>query len=79
MCGGSHDIRSLRLPLVSQPIIIENHAWVCAECFVGPGCTVGEGSVIAARSVLIKDTEDWFVYGGNPAKQIKKRELINND
>lgn len=79
LCGGSHDIHSLRLPLISQPIVIKDFAWVCAECFVGPGCTVGEGSVVAARSVLIKDTQDWFVYGGNPAKQIKKREVTNND
>lgn len=73
LCGGSHDIRSLRLPLVSKPIMINDFAWVCAECFIYPGCIIKEGSIIAARSVLIKDSKSWSVYAGNPAKEIKKR------
>ena len=79
LCGGSHDIQSLRLPLISKRIVIESFAWVCAECFIGPGCKVAEGSIVAARSVLTKDTNEWSVYGGNPAKQIKKRVVVEHD
>lgn len=73
LCSASHDISSLRLPLITKPIIIEDFSWICAECFISPGVTIKEGSVIAARSVLIKDSTSWEVYAGNPAKVIKKR------
>jgi acetyltransferase-like isoleucine patch superfamily enzyme len=40
-----------------------------------PGVTIGEGAVVAAGSVVVKDVEPWTVVGGNPAKVIKKREI----
>lgn len=73
LCTASHNITSLRLPLIHKPIIIKDFAWVCSECFIHPGTTVQEGSVVAARSVLIKDTDCWSIYAGNPAVKIKKR------
>ncbi len=79
LCSGSHDISSLILPLLTQPIVVQDFVWVCAECFVGPGCTIGEGTILAARTVLVKDAQNWFVYGGNPAKRIKERILIENN
>jgi putative colanic acid biosynthesis acetyltransferase WcaF len=42
---------------------------------VGPGVTLGEGAVAAARAVVVKDVAPWTVVGGNPAQFIKKREL----
>ena len=45
------------------------------------GIKIGDGSVIAANSHIIKDTEPYSIYGGNPAKLIRKRfseEQINN-
>lgn len=75
ICGGTHDYCEESLPLIKSDITIEGGAWVCAEAFVGPGVTVGEGSVLAARGVAVKDLESWSVYGGNPAKLIKERIL----
>ena len=57
--------------------MIEDRAWVCAEAFVGQGVTVGEGAGCAARAVVVKDVEPWTVVGGNPAKLIKNRVLID--
>ena len=48
---------------------------MCADAFVGPGVTVGEGAVVGARSVVVKDVEPWMVVAGNPAIAIKKREM----
>ena len=76
LCAGSHDITSLRLPLITKPIYIDSHAWICAECFIAPGCHIEEGAVIAARSVLVKDAEKWNVYAGNPACRIKERKIL---
>jgi putative colanic acid biosynthesis acetyltransferase WcaF len=75
LCTASHDICSLRRPLTHKPIAIGEHAWVCAEAFVGPGVTIGEGSVVAARGVVTRDVAPWTVVGGNPAKKIKDRDV----
>lgn len=78
LCGGSHDISDLALGFISKPIIIHDFAWICANCFIMMGVTIEEGCIIGATSSLFKSTEPWNVYGGNPAKYLKKR-IINNE
>ena len=46
-----------------------------AEVFIGQGCTIETGSVIAARSLVIFNTLEWTVFAGNPAKFIKHRVI----
>ena len=75
LCTASHDIYKTNIPLITAPIIIEEQAWVAADAFVGPGITIGQGAVVAARAVVIKDVEPWTIVGGNPAKFIKNREV----
>jgi putative colanic acid biosynthesis acetyltransferase WcaF len=77
LCASSHDYEQPLHPLFLSPINIENDAWICAEAFIGPGVTVGEGAVIGARAVLMKDAEPWSVYAGNPAIKIKTRERFD--
>lgn len=77
LCTGSHDISSLRRPLITKPINIENHAWICAEAFIAPGVTIGEGAVVAARSVVTKNVPNWQVVAGNPAFKIKMRSITD--
>lgn len=38
-----------------------------------PGVKIGDGAIIAAKSVVTKDVEAYTVVGGNPAKFIKRR------
>lgn len=38
-----------------------------------PGVKVGDGAIIAANSAVVKNIEPYTIYGGNPAKFIKKR------
>ena len=38
-----------------------------------PGVKIGDGAIIAARSVVTKDVGAYHVVGGNPAKFLKKR------
>ncbi len=75
LCTASHDISDPHLRLVTSPIAIREGAWVCADAFVAPGVTVGEGAVVAARAVVTKDVEPWAVVGGNPAMFIRRRVL----
>ena len=75
LCAGSHDITSENFQLTAQPITIGARAWIAAEAFVGPGVEVGEGAVLGARSVAFRPLDPWTVYGGNPAKAIKRRVM----
>jgi putative colanic acid biosynthesis acetyltransferase WcaF len=75
LCAGTHDHTDPAMPLEKPPITIRDQAWVCADAFVGPGVTVGEGAVIAARAVAVKDVDDWMIVAGNPARPVKRREL----
>jgi putative colanic acid biosynthesis acetyltransferase WcaF len=75
LCAGTHDYTQPDLPLLKPPVEIKSQAWICADAFVGPGVTVGEGAVVGARAVVTKNVEPWTIVAGNPAREIKKREL----
>jgi putative colanic acid biosynthesis acetyltransferase WcaF len=40
------------------------------------GITVGEGAIVGARAVAMKDVTPWSIVIGNPARQTKRREII---
>lgn len=75
LCAGTHDIRDPDFQLVARPIRVGRGAWVAAEAFVGPGVSVGDGAVLGARAVLMRNAEPWGVYTGNPAVHTKTRSL----
>lgn len=75
LCTASHDISSPNMELTTAPITVGPQSWICARAVVLPGVEVGEGTVIAAVSVVTKDVDPWTVVGGNPAKVIKKRAI----
>jgi putative colanic acid biosynthesis acetyltransferase WcaF len=75
LCSASHDIHKDGSPLITSPILIDSFAWVASDAYIGPGVTIGEGAVVAARGVVVKNIEPWTVVGGNPAIFIKKREI----
>jgi len=74
LCAGTHDYENPRFPLQAFPISIGAKAWICTESFVGPGVTIGEGAILAARAVAMKDIPEWKVYAGNPCQLIKERK-----
>lgn len=75
ICTASHDISHLGRPLIHSGINIKDNVWICAESFVGSGVSIGEGAVVAARAVVIRDVDPWSVVAGNPAHFIKKRQI----
>ena len=75
LCAGPHDHTDPTMPLLKPPIVVEDQVWICADAFVGPDITVGEGAVVAARAVAIRDVDAWTIVAGNPAHPINKRHL----
>ncbi|WP_206460155.1 CatB-related O-acetyltransferase [Anaerovorax sp. IOR16] len=53
--------------------IIGNDVWIGTEAMIMPGIKIGDGAIIAARSIVTKDVEPYTIVGGNPSKIIKKR------
>jgi putative colanic acid biosynthesis acetyltransferase WcaF len=72
---GSHDITSSNFGLVIKPIIIGDNVWIATGAYI-LSVHIGNNSIIAAGSIVVKDVEPWTVVGGNPAKFIKNREII---
>ena len=52
---------------------IGNDVWIGSEAMIMPGVTIGDGAVIAARAVVVKDVAPYTIVGGNPASVIKSR------
>jgi putative colanic acid biosynthesis acetyltransferase WcaF len=77
LCASTHDISDPKNNLILKPIIIDNQVWVAAGAFIGPGVYLKEGAVVGATSSVFKNVEPWTVVGGNPAKFLKERKLIN--
>jgi virginiamycin A acetyltransferase len=53
--------------------IIGNDVWIGYDSLIMPGVKIGDGAVIAARSVVVKDIPPYTIAGGNPAIPIKQR------
>ena len=61
------------LPLVSNPVVIEDQVFIGMRAMILPGITVGRGAVVAAGSVVTRDVEPLAVVAGVPARPVAKR------
>jgi putative colanic acid biosynthesis acetyltransferase WcaF len=73
LCAGSHDYSQWSMPLTSAPIHLEANSWIAADVFVGPGVTIGELSVVGARSVVMKSQPPRKICFGNPCRPMRDR------
>ncbi|CAM5554487.1 putative colanic acid biosynthesis acetyltransferase [Frigidibacter albus] len=73
LATGSHDHRDIAFGYVTGRITVADEAWLAAGTFVMPGRTVGEGAVVAARSMVTHDVAPATIVAGTPARQIGTR------
>lgn len=59
------------LGIKTAPVVINDYAFIGARCIIGKGVTIGEKTIIAAGSVVVKDIPANCIAGGNPCKVIK--------
>ena len=58
-------------PPKRAPICIKKGAWIAAHAVVCKGVTMGEGSLLSANSVAIRDVDDFSVVAGVPANKVR--------
>jgi acetyltransferase-like isoleucine patch superfamily enzyme len=60
---------------IFKNIIIEDNVWFGDRVIVTGNITIGEGAIIGAGAVVVKDVPKCAIVGGNPAKVIKYRDF----
>jgi galactoside O-acetyltransferase len=55
---------------------LERYACVLVNSVVLPGVTLHEGAVLAAGGVATRDIPAWELWGGVPARRMRKREVV---
>jgi acetyltransferase-like isoleucine patch superfamily enzyme len=77
--NSKHNVDRIDIPMNMQGAtkeinpIIKDDVWIGRNVIIMPGITVNKGTIIAAGAVLTKNTEEYGIYAGIPAKLIKKR------
>lgn len=71
------DIPIFSRPTVPKPIIIEDDVWIGAGAVILPGVRLRKGTVVGANSIVNKDTEEYSVVVGAPAKKIRSRLMLD--
>ena len=61
--------------MIDKDIIIEDNVWIGDRAIILGGITIGEGAIIQAGAVVVKDIEKYGIAGGNPARVFKYRNI----
>lgn len=67
-------------PSTKGSVIIGNDVWIGYGATILSGVKIGDGAVIGARAVVVKNVSPYSIVVGNPGREIKKRfddETIN--
>lgn len=59
---------------IHAPVYIEDDCWLAANVVINKGVRLAKGTVVGAHSVVTKDTEEYSVNVGAPARRIAYRE-----
>lgn len=72
---GNHNYKKPTFDLITQPIVLENGAWVGAKSVVLPGSCLRSHAVLAVGSVASGVLEAYSIYQGNPAQKVRERNM----
>lgn len=74
LCG-NHDYKKTGFDLIVGDITLEDGSWIGAKSIVTGGVTCQNHSVLTAGSTTSSDLEAYTIYRGNPAVEVRKREM----
>ncbi len=58
--------------IIRKPTKIGKNCWIGGPSVIYPGITIGDYVVILPMSVVTRSLLSGFIYGGSPAKKIRK-------
>lgn len=58
---------------LDSKVVIGDDVWIGLGSIVLSGVTIGEGSIVAAGSVVSRDVEPYSIYAGVPARKVRDR------
>jgi len=64
-----------RSEYTTKPVVIADKVWLGSHSVVLKGVCIGKGSIVAAGSVVTKNIPSYEIWGGIPAKFIRKIEI----
>lgn len=73
LCAADHDLSSPGFPVRARPIHVGRECWVASDVFVGPGDTIGDGTVVGARSVVFRALPPAMICYGHPCRIVRTR------
>lgn len=71
LCAGTHAYERRDMKIVRRAITIGRGAWIAVDAFVGPGVSIGDRCLLAARSSAFSDLPADSVCMGEPAKRCR--------
>ena len=74
LCG-NHNYKKTTFDLITGKIVLEEGVWIGAKSVVMPGTVCKSHSVLALNSVSAGNLDAYYIYRGNPALKIRKRNL----
>lgn len=74
LCG-NHNYKKSSFDLITGKILLEEGVWIGSYSIVSPGITCKSHSILAVNSVATKDLEAYTIYQGNPAVEVRKRNI----
>ncbi|MBL7889947.1 MAG: CatB-related O-acetyltransferase [Bacteroidia bacterium] len=60
-------------PSTNGDVVIQNDVWIGRNATILSGVKIGNGAVIGTGALVTKDIGPYEIWGGNPAKLIRKR------
>jgi len=70
-CAAARPTRRVHDDVPAAAVRIGSNVWIGFDVCILPGVTIGDGSIIGARSVVVSDIPPYCVAGGNPAGVIR--------
>ncbi|MFO0874006.1 MAG: hypothetical protein U0575_08560 [Phycisphaerales bacterium] len=72
--AGTHEYTRPDMQILRKPVTIGDNVWIAADAFIGPGVTIADGAIVAARSSVFHDLPGRMVAAGEPATVRRRRD-----